>query len=157
MKILLAVDESPCSEAAVRSLATYVRPAFTEVHVVHAVEWPDDLPPYLTFAEGSVAVGDVMARHEALDRHARALVERVAGTLRPLGFKVTTSVVNGHAEGAILQAAREWKPDLIVLGSHGRRGIDRLLLGSVAEGVMRHATCSVEIVRSAPSARSNAA
>ena len=156
MKILLAVDESPCSDAAVHSLATYVRPAFTEVLVVHAVEWPDDLPPYLTFSEGTVAVGDVMARHDALNAHARALVERVAETLRTMGFKASTSVVTGHAEGAILQAAREWKPDLIVLGSHGRRGIDRLLLGSVAEGVMRHATCSVEVVRQAPVRKSAA-
>jgi len=124
---------------------------------VHAVEWPYDLPPYLTFSEGTVAVGDVMARHDALNAHASALVNRVAGTLRTMGFKATPSVVSGHAEGAILQAAREWKPDLIVLGSHGRRGLDRLLLGSVAEGVMRHAPCSVELVRQPSTARSPAA
>ncbi|HTZ49653.1 MAG TPA: universal stress protein, partial [Verrucomicrobiae bacterium] len=41
----------------------------------------------------------------------------------------------------------DWKADLIVMGSHGRRGFDRLILGSVSESVALHATCSVELVR----------
>jgi len=49
--------------------------------------------------------------------------------------------------GAILAAAEEWKVDLIVMGSHGRRGFDRLILGSVSESVALHAKCSVEVVR----------
>jgi nucleotide-binding universal stress UspA family protein len=43
--------------------------------------------------------------------------------------------------------AKEWKADLIVLGSHGRRGMDRILMGSVSENVAIHAHCSVEVVR----------
>jgi len=48
---------------------------------------------------------------------------------------------------AIVRAAREWPADLIVMGSHRRQRLDRLLIGSIAETVVRHAPCSVEIVR----------
>jgi nucleotide-binding universal stress UspA family protein len=50
----------------------------------------------------------------------------------------------------ILDCATKWKADLIVVGSHGKNGIQRLLLGSVSEYVATHAKCSVEIVRGAP-------
>jgi nucleotide-binding universal stress UspA family protein len=47
----------------------------------------------------------------------------------------------------ILDTAAKWHADLIVIGSHGRKGLDRFLLGSVSEAVARHAPCSVQIVR----------
>ena len=53
----------------------------------------------------------------------------------------------GDIRDTIIDAAAEWRADLIVVGSHGQRGIQRFLLGSVAEFVARHAKCSVEIVR----------
>jgi len=46
--------------------------------------------------------------------------------------------------------AKDWRADLIVLGSHGRSGIKRWILGSVAEAVVRHAPCSVEVARARP-------
>ena len=48
---------------------------------------------------------------------------------------------------AILSSAEEWRADLVVMGSHGRRGFDRIVLGSVSETVALHAKCSVELVR----------
>jgi len=48
---------------------------------------------------------------------------------------------------AILAAADSWEADLIVMGSHGRRGFDRIVLGSVSESVAMHARCSVEVIR----------
>jgi len=53
----------------------------------------------------------------------------------------------GGAASEIVQAAKDWPADLIVIGSHGRGGIRRALLGSVAEGVMRQASCPVLVVR----------
>ena len=55
------------------------------------------------------------------------------------------------AKNAILAEAAEWGADLIVLGSHGRRGFDRFQLGSVSEAIAMHAQCSVEIIRKRPS------
>ena len=78
---------------------------------------------------------------------ARELVDQVAKTLSSAGFRVTTSVVTGDARSVILDDAAEWHADLIALGSHGRRGLRRFFLGSVSDAVARHASCSVQIVR----------
>ena len=67
--------------------------------------------------------------------------------LRKAGFQSTGLVRTGDARHEIIDYAAAWPADLIVIGSHGRRGLDRFLLGSVSEGVVRHAPCSVEVVR----------
>jgi nucleotide-binding universal stress UspA family protein len=78
---------------------------------------------------------------------AEALVARMAALLRSKGFRVTTAVALGNVKSKILDAAETWPADLIVMGSHRRKGLERLFMGSLAEGVARHAQCSVEIVR----------
>jgi len=78
---------------------------------------------------------------------ARELVERIAKELRAAGFQASTAIEVGDIRESIIDSAAEWRADLIVVGSHGQRGIQRFLLGSVAEFVARHARCSVEIVR----------
>jgi nucleotide-binding universal stress UspA family protein len=59
----------------------------------------------------------------------------------------TVAVPAATPKELILSEAAEWGADLIVVGSHGRRGVNRLLLGSVSEAVALHANCSVEIIR----------
>ena len=65
------------------------------------------------------------------------------------GFTLSSSEATpiGDPRAFILDAAKTWAADLIVLGSHGRHGLERFLLGSVSEAVAVHAHCSVEIVR----------
>jgi nucleotide-binding universal stress UspA family protein len=147
MKILLAVDGSECSNAAVDAVQRQTVREETEVRVLHVDEWPRDLPTALAFAEGPSAAREVLALHEHRREDAEALVARVAERLRAAGFQTTTIVETGDARDRIVDTAAEWHADLIVLGSHGRRGLDRFLLGSVSESVVRHAPCSVEIVR----------
>jgi nucleotide-binding universal stress UspA family protein len=147
MKILLAIDESPCSAAAAQAVAEQFRSDRTQVRVLHAVEWPKDLPPCYGFAEGPSAAGDVLAWRARLMSSADALVARTAEHLQSAGFTSSASVREGDARSVIVDEAAEWGADVIVMGSHGRRGLDRLVLGSVAEGVMRRAPCSVQIVR----------
>jgi len=77
----------------------------------------------------------------------RKLTARAAERLRAAGFQVDTLVEEGDPKSKIIDMAAQWSADLIVLGSHGRKGLDRFLLGSVSELVARHASCSVEIVR----------
>jgi nucleotide-binding universal stress UspA family protein len=60
-------------------------------------------------------------------------------------------LVEGDPKSQILDAAKEWRADMIVLGSHGRTGLGRFLMGSVSQDVVRHAHCSVEVFRT-PSA-----
>jgi nucleotide-binding universal stress UspA family protein len=86
-------------------------------------------------------------RKKKLER-AQELVAAAADTLRAKGFEtVDTAVREGDVRAEVIDAAAEWHADLIVIGSHGRKGMDRFLLGSVSEFVARHARCSVEIVR----------
>ena len=76
-----------------------------------------------------------------MKKPAQELVERIAEQLRDAGFKAETAVEVGDVRERILDSASEWRADLIVLGSHGKRGLQRFLLGSVAEFVARHAKC----------------
>ena len=147
MRVLLAVDQSDCSEAAAQTIMNRFRPDETEVKVLHAVEWLHEMPLCFQYAHGPTAGDDVVKWREASFDRARQLVERVAGQLERKGFHPTVATPDADPRRAIVEAARQWPADLIVMGSHGRRGLDRVLLGSVAESVVRHAPCSVDIVR----------
>ena len=143
MKILLAVDDSRFSDAAAKAVIAQGHPKDTEVRVLHVVE-----PPSLLVAREmggyDAAIEEVWEKES---KHAKAFVEKTAEKLRSHNMKVTTSVQNGDPKSMIIDASKEWGADLIVLGSHGRSGLDRFLMGSVSEAIVRHAHCSVEIVR----------
>ena len=140
MKILLANDDSKFSEAAAKSLAGQFRPQDTEVRVLQVVE------PIAISEPPQMSPGYYPELESQLSQ-AREAVDRVAKMLASAGFRVTTSVAAGDARSVILEDAAKWHADLIVLGSHGRKGLGRFFLGSVSEAVARHAHCSVQIVR----------
>lgn len=140
MKILLATDGSNFSDAAALGIATQFRPQDSEVRVLSVVE------PITTAAMPQMAPG-YYPELEDQKHEAKALVERAAKMLAEAGFKVSTSVATGDAKSVILDEAADWHAELIVVGSHGRKGLGRFLLGSVSEAVARHTTCSVEIFR----------
>lgn len=151
MRVLLAVDGSACSDAAVQTVIDRFHAGETEVKVLHAVEWMREMPLCFQYAHGPTAGDDVVSfRNQSFER-ARQLVEGVAGQLQFKGFRTEVSTPDADPRHAIVEAARDWPADVIVVGSHGRRGVDRLLLGSVAESVVRHAPCSVDVVRMSPS------
>ena len=140
MKILLAVDDSKFSDAALEAVIAQMPPKATEVLVLNVVE-PITLssPPQMS--------SSYAPELEIRVKEGQELVEREVQKLRAAGFKTHGAVETGDIRGKILDAAAELGADLIVLGSHGRKGVQRFLLGSVAENVARHAQCSVEIVR----------
>ena len=140
MKILLAVDDSKFSDAALEAVIAQIPPQGTEVLVLHVVE-PITLssPPQMS--------SSYAPELEIRVKEGQELVEREVQKLRAAGFKADGAVENGDIREKIIDAAAEWRADLIVMGSNGRRGVQRFLLGSVAEHVARHAQCSVEIVR----------
>jgi nucleotide-binding universal stress UspA family protein len=144
MKILLPIDGSEFSKTAVKSVCSAIRPEGAEVAVFSVVEPLEYVtPPQMDVGYAPELEG---VRKERMQQ-ARACVSAAAEMLTRAGFKADTSVVEDEIRGAILDFAKDWKADLIVLGSHGRRGLTKLLLGSVAESVARHAPCSVWIVR----------
>lgn len=141
MKILLCIDPSEHSEAAARTVAAQYRPQETEIRVLHVLQ------PVTLMAAPQM---DPMYTPELTNEgsEAKTLVERVAGQLRNAGFRAEPVVAKGDVRETIVTTAEQWPANLIVLGSRGRQGLRRLLLGSVAEFVARHAPCSVLIARS---------
>jgi nucleotide-binding universal stress UspA family protein len=142
MKILLAIDGSKFSEAATQAVIGQMRPENTEVCVLHIVD-PLLLAP--EFRAGNLE--NIKAAEQQLRRCGDALVRGTEQLLRAAGFKVHAKVREGDHRAEIIDHAAEWGANLIVLGSHGRKGLNRFLMGSVADFVARHADCSVEIVR----------
>jgi len=137
---LLGIDDSKYAEEIARGLVAQLRPQNTDVLVLHVLQ------PLGLVAPPEMAAGYAPELAD-MKKPAQELVERIAKQLRAAGFKAETAVEVGDVRERILDSAAEWRADLIVLGSHGTRGIQRFLLGSVAEFVARHARCSVQIIR----------
>ncbi|SRR5260221_6976598 len=143
-KILVPVDYSPSSKLALEYALMLADRFDAKVHLLHAWEVPAYLRPDLTVWSGEVSA--------TLADHARAEAERgmkefladpkVAGRQN-----VTSEVVAGTPYSAVLRAIDEGGFDLTAMGTHGRTGLSHLLLGSVAEKVVRHAKCPVLTVR----------
>ncbi len=142
MKILLAVDDTHFAQQAAESLARQFHPNETEIRVIHALQ------PIAVSSPPQMAAGYFPELNGEIGT-ARHVAEEAAGDLEKLGFAASYTVMEGIAEDVILEEANAWKPDLIVVGSHRKKGLDRLLLGSVSEAVARKAHCSVEILRTA--------
>jgi len=143
MKILLAIDDSEFSKAAVQSVVTRSWSPDTEVRVLHVVE-----PPSLLLGREMTGYDpEFETVWKALREQAKVLVTKATDVLRKSGLNATTVLIEGDPKSQIIDVAKEWPADLIVLGSHGRKGLSRFLMGSVSEAVVRHAHCSVEIVR----------
>jgi nucleotide-binding universal stress UspA family protein len=154
MKILLAVDGSPCSKLAIDSIATRAWPTETLFKVITVLE--PFHPELAGWHSGYVPLA-IEAQQERLDE-ASTLVEETAARLRQClkveetlftatSEPVAGEVLEGNVKERIVECAREWHADMIVMGSHGRQGIEKLFLGSVSQAVLTEAPCSVEIVK----------
>lgn len=149
MNVLLAIDDSSCSAAAVDAVINQCRPRDTTVRVVHVIEWPGSIPMSLMFCEGPSAADRIVRAHDEVRRRAQELVARAVSRLTRARFKATEHVIEGVPREEILTMASAWPADAIVVGSHGRTGLNRVLLGSVSSSILRHAPCSVLVVREA--------
>ena len=134
--ILHPTDFSNTSECAFRLACSLARDHGARLVLLHVVELP--APAY---GEGTAPVTVIQisleAEREALD-HIQA----------PQGVSMDRMLLEGDAAYEILRIAKESEADLIVLGTHGRTGLGRFLLGSVAEQVLRRAPCPVLTVKS---------
>jgi nucleotide-binding universal stress UspA family protein len=139
MKILIGVDDSSFSQIAVEEVARRLWEPGTEVKILSVIETPYN--PARPTPEDATS--------ENPFKIARASVDKAAEVLRRSGnkFEIGGDIIEGSPKRVILDEAEAWGADLIVVGSHGRRGLDRFLLGSVSQAVALHAPCSVEIVR----------
>ena len=146
MKILLAVDGSESSQAAVAAVAARPWPAGSEIKILSVAEL--HVMPTLEF--GMLPPSSYDDITNAANEQARAALEAAIEVMQQhstAGLTVATEHNTGFAKVVILDEAEHWGADLIVLGSHGYKGLQRFLLGSVSLAVATHAPCSVEIVR----------
>ena len=150
MKILLATDDSDCSVGATHSVANRPWPESTVFRVLSVEE--------LTLPDGQMASSSLASiypqslleeiisysrnRAESAVKTAREILERAGKKVEP-----TPKLPMGEPRAHILDSAEAWGADLIVVASHGRRGLDRFLMGSVSEAVATYAPCSVEVIR----------
>jgi nucleotide-binding universal stress UspA family protein len=146
MKILLAVDSSDCSKAAVQAVAERPWPAGSQIKILSVVE-----PVYVPTTDAWVLPEnyyveiDKAAWDQAQNAIAYAVEQIEASDVAKL--TILTEIKEGLAKDIILEEAEKWGAELVLLGSHGYRGLKKFLLGSVSHAVAAHAHCSVEIVR----------
>jgi nucleotide-binding universal stress UspA family protein len=143
MKILVGVDDSPHAQLAVETLCTMGWPKGTRVIVASVVR-----PMVGAYAETYVPaipyVEQVTAEMRKFHQETAATAEQ---KLRSAGFDTEAKVLEGDPRIALGELARAENADLLVLGSHGRSGIAKLVLGSVAAHLVTHAPCSVLVVK----------
>ncbi len=150
MKILLATDGSDFSTAAAQSIADRQWPAGSQIRVLSIAELPIFENPMGASSLSAIYPATLLEElMESARKHAEDAVESTRKILQAGNLQVLDSkpAPIGDARILLLDLAKEWKADLIVLGSHGRRGMDRMLMGSVSESVAIHAHCSVDVIR----------
>ncbi len=141
MKVLLAISDELFGAALSRFTQRHSWPADTEVHLISVVT-PADRQPGRTKEEKEILHnGEKIHFGRVLSRIQRHLMKK-----RP-DLIVSYEVLEGSAATEILNCAKNLDVSMIVMGSHGRTGIERLLLGSVSHFVASHAPCSFTIVR----------
>ena len=142
--ILVAVDGSHTSQLALRQAVSLAKMLGARMRIVHAVDevtlnWDGE---YANPAE----------IWEAMAKTGRDILSKAAAVAAQSGIEVDTRLIEidtlGHRiSQAIAEEAKAWPADLIVVGTHGRRGLSHVLLGSVAEGIVRVATKPVLLIR----------
>jgi nucleotide-binding universal stress UspA family protein len=141
MKILVAVDDSPHSERAVRFVARMRWPAGSRVIVVNALT-PVLTPPVVVGERRALLIGS-----RGTAPAARTVTGRAEAALRESGIAAESRLPTGDPRDALLRLVNDERADLLVMGSHGRTGFSKLLLGSVSSHAVTHAHCSVLVVK----------
>lgn len=149
-RILVAVDGSPTSNLALLEASRVAAPdaAVRVVSVVEDPAWSAALEPGAAY--------DTDLLHVSLVKAGKDILERARNLLKHKGIDARTHLVDlnespgSSIPAAIMREAESWPADVVVIGTHGRRGFNRLLMGSVAENVLRSATRPVLLVRGVP-------
>jgi nucleotide-binding universal stress UspA family protein len=150
MKILIATDGSETAAVAAKSVASRPWPVGSEIKIISVAELVLAGQEIINSSSSPIYPISLLEQIWSDSReHAREAVAQVRTILEATKMRIVQEepVPEGDPRVILLKQAKEWDADLIVLGSHGRRGLDRLLMGSVSEAIALHAQCSVEIIR----------
>jgi len=145
MKVLIPIDGSQHSEAAVGEVAGRAWPSGTEIRILTVMHSSVPLMPDPAFALAATHVEQLHEQRAQAGPLLQLAADRVRKSLPTV--PVTTKVLEGLPQEVIVKDATNWGADLIVLGSHGHGPRRQGLLGSVASSVAAEAPCAVEIIR----------
>lgn len=144
-RIVVPVDGSPTSALGLRHAIGLAKDQGARLRVLNVL---DDAS--VAQSVGVYAVTDVSSLLESMRTAGLAALDQATALAQKHGVKTDASMLEGrgrHVSDAILEEMKKWRADLIVMGTHGRRGLNRLLLGSDAERVLREAPVPVLLVR----------
>lgn len=146
-RILVPIDGSEPSQLAIQEAIKLAKGSAAQLQLLHVVDehlvGPTFDPSYVS----SAIYADAIAAFQA---QGRRILDEGAAVLRQAGIEAKCTfieTVGRRPADLIVEAARDWPADLIVIGTHGRRGLRRLVLGSDAEWVLRAATVPVLMIR----------
>ena|SRR5579871_1148790 len=141
-RILIGVDFSDYSKEALADAAVLAKHFGADLYLFHAF----DVPAYYVPSMGGRGL-KVLDWLRTLREDAHKQLEALAWEVQQQGVKVHPTLKEGVPFREIPKAAKEMEADLIVLGTHGRTGLDRFLMGSVAEEVARRAPCPILLIK----------
>lgn len=143
--ILLPTDFSECGNSALVSATSLARKFNASIICLHVIEPIVPTVGYSGMTE-PLPIADIT---EQLEDSAERELPKLAECDECSGLEIEEVIVHGDAAAEIVRVAKERSVDLIVIASHGRTGLGRILFGSTAEAVVRHATCPVLVVKPA--------
>lgn len=144
MKVLIPVEDQNFAGEIFKFVKNYKWPQDTHFKIINVYE-----PVFIQEAISPVAAEQLMQYMETAKKDGLALTGDLAERIRKEFSKafVFPQTVEGFAKVVILETIKEWQPDLVVMGSHGRGALGRFFLGSVSNAVVANAKCSVMIVK----------
>ncbi|SFZ73873.1 universal stress protein [Chitinimonas taiwanensis] len=141
-RILVPVDDSDTSRQALLEATRFCCDQHGKTRLVHVIDLAQ-------FTWGGAEFVDVGELQSTLRSAGRKVLDGAAALMQENGIEAETALIEiwgGAISSALIEDAKTWPADIIVMGSHGWTGLDHLLLGSVAEGVVRHAPVPVLII-----------
>jgi len=142
MQALVTTDGSDFSLKALAKLGSLLSPEATTVTVVSVFR----SPRALTYGMDSTNLSDDGMTVQFRDK-AQSDCDAAKKVLEEQGFQVSTLTLMGEPAAAIIELAERERPDLVVMASHGRTGLQRFLLGSVSEQVLRYSPVSTLVIK----------
>lgn len=144
-KILVPTDFSDCAQQALVTATSLAEKLDAEVEILHVLWLP---PPYVGTEVMAMPVAGGKDMQAMIKQRAEEQLDKLVDTVgKPWESRLTKRLSPGDPASEVVRVAEEGGHDLIIMGTHGRKGLTRLLLGSVAEKVVRNAECPVMTIR----------
>lgn len=145
-KILVGIDSSSCSAKAFEEVVLIAKSLQASIRVVYAA----DESSLVQHGMGIGSYIDIEATKEQMREDGKKMLDTAVAKAKDAGCNADSLLIESakhRVAEMLVSAAQDWNADLIVVGTHGRRGFERMLVGSVAENLTRIATTSLLLIR----------